>query len=168
MSRALELLARLPGTLLPFAVGLSLVSAPGVRWWTALAGGVVALVGYLLSPVVARLAVRWWGSWKNLLLGQAVLYVVLVVLLLAAAEQQRQWVVLPLGLLAGAAAPAERVCSPNPRLDRTALGLSALIALGSGFAAAWALPLAACGVAAAAAVPALVMRRYRVRPVDSP
>ncbi|RJN31029.1 hypothetical protein [Nesterenkonia natronophila] len=160
--RVLELLARIPGTLLPFAVGLSLVSLAGVSWWTALAGGVWAFVGYLLSPVLGQLAVKWWGSWRNLLLGQAVAYVVLVVLLLAAAEQQRPWLVLPLSLLGGAVAPAERACAPNSRLDRSALGLSVLVATVSGFSGAWSVPLAACGVAAAAAVPALVMRRYRV------
>ncbi|NDK30781.1 hypothetical protein [Nesterenkonia haasae] len=162
MTRVLELLARLPGTLLPFAIASSLVSLVGVGWWTALAGGVAAVVGYFLSAGIAQMLVRWWGSWRNLLLGQTVTYVVLVVLLIAASDQQRLWLVLVLGLLAGAAAPAERVCMPNVRLDRSALGLSVLLALACGLTGAWSVPLAVCGVTAAAAVPVLVMRRYRV------
>lgn len=124
--------------------------------------GVAAVVGYVLSAVIAQVLVRRWGSWRNLLLGQTVAYVVLVVLLIAASDQQRLWLVLLLSLLAGTAAPAERVCVPNIRLDRSALGLSVLLTLACGFAGAWSVPLAVCGVTAAAAVPVLVMRRYRV------
>lgn len=162
MMRVLELLARLPGTLLPFAVGLGLISSAGVGWWAALAGGVCAIVGFWLSGTLAQALVKRWSSWRNVLLGQTVAYVVLVVLLIAATDQQRLWMVLPLSLLAGVAAPAERVCVRNSRLDRSAVGLGVLLTLVCGLAAAWSVPLALCGLTAAAAVPILVMRRYRV------
>lgn len=168
MMRLLELLARLPGTLLPFAVGLSLLSVAGVGWWVAVVAGAAAVAGYLLSAVVARVCVRRWGSWRNLLLGQAVAYVVVVVVLIAAVEQQRIWLVVPLSLVAGVASPAERICAPNSRLDGTAIGVSVILALVAGLVGAWSVPLALCGVAAAAAVPVLVMRRFRLGDAEAP
>lgn len=164
MIRVLQLLARLPGTLLPFAVGLSL-SAAG--WWIALGAGAAAVAGYFLSSGISRLLSRR-VSWRNLLLCQAVIYVVLVILLVTSAEQGHLVLALALSLAAGAAAPAERVCAPQRRLDRTALGLSFLLALVCGLFAAWTAPLVACGILAAAAVPVLVMLRFSVSSEESP
>lgn len=155
MIRLLELAARLPGTLLPFAAGLALVRTD---WWAALGIGAAAVAGYFLSAPLGRLLSRW-SSPRNLLLVQAVLYVILLVLLIAAVEQQLLWLVLALSLCAALAAPAERVCAPSPRLDRTAVGLSFILAVVCGLASAWAVPLVVCGVTAAAAVPVLVMLR---------
>ncbi|WP_150460022.1 hypothetical protein [Nesterenkonia ebinurensis] len=155
MIRLLELLARLPGTLLPFAVGLSLVRAD---FWTALGIGTAAVAGHFLAIPLARLLLRWVRA-RNLLLCQAVLYVILLVVLIAAVEQQMLVLVFVLSLSAALAAPAEGVCSRNPRLDRSAVGLSFLLAVTCGLLAAWTVPLVVCGVAAAAAVPVLVMLR---------
>ncbi len=155
MIRLLELAARLPGTLLPFAVGLALV---GADWWAALGIGAAAVAGYFLSAPLGRLMNRW-SSPRNLLLAQAVVYVILLVLLIAAVEQQLLWLVLVLSFGAALAAPAERVCVPNPRLDRTAVALSFILAVVCGLVSAWAVPLVVCGVAAAASVPVLVMLR---------
>lgn len=164
MMRILQLLSRLPGTLLPFAVALSLI---GAGWWIALAAGAAAVAGYFLSPAVTRL-LRRWVSWRNLLLCQAVIYVVLVIVLATSAEQRQLILAMSLSLAAALTAPAERVCAPHRRLDRTALGLALLLALICGLLSAWTVPLVICGIAAAAAVPVLVMLRFSVSAEESP
>lgn len=158
MMRILQLLARLPGTLLPFAAALSLI---GAGWWIALGAGAAAVAGYILSPAVTRLLCRW-TSWRNLLLCQSVIYVLLVIVLATSAEQRELILALSLSFAAALAAPAERVCVPHRRLDRTALGLALLLALICGLASAWTAPLVICGITAAAAVPMLVMLRFSV------
>lgn len=164
MSRLLQLSARLPGALLPFAAALSLSVA---GWWIALGAGAAAVAGYFLSPPLSRLLCRW-VSWRNLLLSQTVIYVLLVVLLLTAAEQGQLALALSLSILAGAAAPAERVYVPRRRLDRTAIGLALLLALICGLLSAWSVPLVVCGVLAAVVVPILVMLRFSVTAEESP
>ncbi|NLS10556.1 hypothetical protein HGQ17_11250 [Nesterenkonia sp. MY13] len=153
--RLLSLVARLPGALLPFAVALATVTS-GI--WPALAAASLALAGFFLSIGFTRLLTRW-VRWRNLMLMSTVGYVVLVVLLIAAAEQQAVWTPALLSFLGGLIAPAERVWEPNPRLDRSALGLAFLIALTCGMLEVWQTALVASGVAAAVAVPILVMLR---------
>lgn len=164
MMRMLQLLARLPGTLLPFAAALSLIDA---GWWIALGAGAAAVAGYFLSTVLSRLFARW-ASWRNLLLGQTVIYVLLVILLITSADQGHLELAVSLSFIASVAAPAERVIVPHHRLDRTAVGLALLLALICGFLSAWTVPLVVCGVMAASAVPMLVMRRPSLSSEENP
>lgn len=153
--RLLSLAARLPGALLPLAVGLAL-STTG--FWIALGIAVLAFAGLALGRWLAPLAARSLG-WPNVLLCSAVAFVILTVLLIAAAQEQALWTASALALAAGLCAPAETAAQPQSRLDRTSIVTAFIIAVICGLASAWSAALVAAAFLAAAAVPILVMTR---------
>lgn len=153
--RLLSLTARMPATLLPFAAALGLADA-GIL--PAAGAAAAALGGYWAAQLGAPWVLQRVRP-RYVLLCAAVSYVVIGVLLIVAVEQHALWTAALLSAIIGLTAPPERVIVAEPRLERTAVGASFLLALVCGFASAWTMPLVAAAFVAATAVPVLVMTR---------